>query len=1199
MLSFNINGTRSTRLQSLVEWPELFASYDLVCLQETRSVRREPLLGMLASSHVCVAHASSSALHGQAGTGLAVYLNTAYAAGMRAWPHASGNVLGVSFTVGSTKAHVFNVYRPPSARLGPTLEALTECMSYAAIAAGDLVFVCGDFNAHLPGRDDRPMGSDGHPLFDLPARRPSPGHPNRAGRELVDWCLSANMLLLTGRLGDADPQGQALSSSSRGSTRCDHCLVAPSVYAWVQAHNVLSEVDGSDHLPLHIVLRLPGAGSSDAGAGDFGGSRGEEGTMQPTGTRLLWREGQAEAFTAALEDPPAQRHLEACRRACTAGENQLAIQELHAAIFTAARQAGMPCITPGDPPQRRHHPYRLRRPWFDAECRAAQATLLATPADQRRPARAHFAALLQRKQRQYASQQYQRFLNVDKRDAKSVWRQLRRRTTALPPPPAARTAQHFATAFAGQPCTPQPAPVDEHELELLLGEPLVAAAMKTLRNGAAPGLPGVPLQAYKAAPLRQALVAVLQSVHCAGVEPPAMQEAHLCPIYKQKGSPMEPVNFRPIVVSAVLHKIYATCVLWRIRTLLQSQADTLFPRQAGFLPGKDTMLNVFALHALIAYQAKRKLPLHAVLVDVSKAYDSVLHSKLFSTLYDHGLPAHLVAGVVGMYAGLQYKLAMPGQACHAIDVGIGVKQGCPLSPFLFNLYIAGLAAHLGTSVVNEGGSGFLIPPLQTAVCDFLYADDLVLVDGTSHARLQQSLTQASSYLAPLNLHLNVPKCVGISFNHWYGPERHQRMYLTIEGTRVPYADDDGGCGVVYLGTYFDREGSLEGMATRRTQCFVTAFHAAMSNLRAAPHLPTSVPLVMRMLHVVAAPAGLYGCDVWGLSQLSLPTAPVARDTLLPKLFALSDPLEHQRCLLLRRHFRLPLQVPHLLLLHELGCRPFGIQYVLRAVGLYNRLLKAGSSYRELLLMHACDALRAEASPKTLWLRGLLVVLEGLQPGRAGHWSRTFTQGLPIDAKAVRQLLHNAYDDYVASFRGVYEGEGSRLGFYFREVADHTAGQLPKYLTLPLSHDVVRACMRFRLGCHYLRVHTGRWLTPPLPRERRLCQRCAARCLDDEMHCLFACQHRDLRRARARLCAVVFGGSGHVPASISHMFKSQAESPAHLARVARFVAHCHEVTARCHEAGGTDLAPRWQHQMLSTVLALLPETELDLFDSDDD
>lgn len=62
-------------------------------------------------------------------------------------------------------------------------------------------------------------------------------------------------------------------------------------------------------------------------------------------------------------------------------------------------------------------------------------------------------------------------------------------------------------------------------------------------------------------------------------------------------------------------------------------------------------------------------------------------------------------------------------------------------------------------------------------------------------------------------------------------------------------------------------------------------------------------------------------------------------------------------------------------------------------------------------------------------------------------------------------------------------------------------------------------------------------------------------VDDEMHCLFACPHRDLRQARARLCAIVFGGSGHVPASLSHMFKSQEGHPANLARVARFVAHC--------------------------------------------
>lgn len=277
-------------------------------------------------------------------------------------------------------------------------------------------------------------------------------------------------------------------------------------------------------------------------------------------------------------------------------------------------------------------------------------------------------------------------------------------------------------------------------------------------------------------------------------------------------------------------------------------------------------------------------------------------------------------------------------------------------------------------------------------------------------------------------------------------------------------------------------------------------------------------------------------------------------------------------------------------------QPLCLQYVLRAAGLYNRLLKAGTSYRELLALHTADARRPEATSQQFWLHGLWDVLEVLEPGRAGHWSRTFNQAHPIDTKVVGQLLQAAYVEHLESYRGLREGEGSRIGYYLREVAEHGPGQVPTYLTLGLPSSTTRACMRFRLGCHFLRVHTGRW-SHSVARAERVCQRCPAahRQLDDEVHCLFSCWHRSIRQARARLCAKVFGG--HVPASISHMFQSQASHRSNLAQVVRFVAHCYEVTAACFRAGGTD-DPHLVHKHVGhPLLALLPPGELDLFEDD--
>ena len=63
-------------------------------------------------------------------------------------------------------------------------------------------------------------------------------------------------------------------------------------------------------------------------------------------------------------------------------------------------------------------------------------------------------------------------------------------------------------------------------------------------------------------------------------------------------------------------------------------------------------------------------------------------------------------------------------------------------------------------------------------------------------------------------------------------------------------------------------------------------------------------------------------------------------------------------------------------------------------------------------------------------------------------------------------------------------------------------------------------LRFRLGCHHLRVNTGRWVQPPLPRRQRVCLRCHSACLDDETHCLLVCSHPTMVDAREKMHAAI-------------------------------------------------------------------------------
>ena len=112
-----------------------------------------------------------------------------------------------------------------------------------------------------------------------------------------------------------------------------------------------------------------------------------------------------------------------------------------------------------------------------------------------------------------------------------------------------------------------------------------------------------------------------------------------------------------------------------------------------------------------------------------------------------------------------------------------------------------------------------------------------------------------------------------------------------------------------------------------------------------------------------------------------------------------------------------------------------------------------------------------------------VALVALVWGQRGHGTRCRCMG-----------LHWPRD--LGLLRGLSAG---------REVANDTTGM---------------RFLRFRLGCHHLRVNTGRWVQPPLPRRQRVCLRCHSACLDDETHCLLVCSHPTMVDAREKMHAAI-------------------------------------------------------------------------------
>ena len=79
-------------------------------------------------------------------------------------------------------------------------------------------------------------------------------------------------------------------------------------------------------------------------------------------------------------------------------------------------------------------------------------------------------------------------------------------------------------------------------------------------------------------------------------------------------------------------------------------------------------------------------------MDFRKAFDSVNHEVMWRILKARGIHPKLLALIKDLYNGSRARVAAHGTESGWFDIRTGVRQGCPLSPLLFNIYMDFLAA---------------------------------------------------------------------------------------------------------------------------------------------------------------------------------------------------------------------------------------------------------------------------------------------------------------------------------------------------------------------------------------------------------------------------------------------------------------------------------------------------------------------------
>ena len=120
------------------------------------------------------------------------------------------------------------------------------------------------------------------------------------------------------------------------------------------------------------------------------------------------------------------------------------------------------------------------------------------------------------------------------------------------------------------------------------------------------------------------------------------------------------------------------------------EAKGLLPEeQCGFRPDRSTTDMMFVVRRLQEVGRKAGVSLHMCFVDLQKAYDTVDRTLLWQVLTRIGVPPQMIAVIRQFHDGMRACVRPDDGVCsNLFEVEQGLRQGCVLSPLLFNIFFA-------------------------------------------------------------------------------------------------------------------------------------------------------------------------------------------------------------------------------------------------------------------------------------------------------------------------------------------------------------------------------------------------------------------------------------------------------------------------------------------------------------------------------
>ena len=311
--------------------------------------------------------------------------------------------------------------------------------------------------------------------------------------------------------------------------------------------------------------------------------------------------------------------------------------------------------------------------------------------------------------------------------------------------------------------------LDDSEQALCEGEITeqeVAEALRSMKNGSAPGSDGLTTEFYKFfwSKLKKILIASFKHSREIGQVSTTQKRGIITLTHKGKDLPRDHLtNWRPITLLNSDYKIIAKTMALRLNNVICKIINT---DQCGFIKGRNIATILRSTDDIINYLNSKNLPGLLVAVDFAKAFDTISKKLILDTLKEFNFGPEFTQWVRTLISQTESCINHYGWLSEPINIERGIRQGCPLSPLIFVLAVEILAIKVRNSSIK--GINIRQAQNETTFKIQQYADDTTLF-----LKDKEDLDMA------LHIFNNFTSISGLNISH----NKTEAMWLGIDRNR--------------------------------------------------------------------------------------------------------------------------------------------------------------------------------------------------------------------------------------------------------------------------------------------------------------------------------------------------------------------------------------------------------------------------------